>query len=222
MKNLLVPLLLLLFAACSPLQTTVRPQVDWSSISTAELTGDDNRWNLLPVTADKLKDLGLAVIPAGSGAVDVRAVLQVEDTTTLTETGALIKRPKNLTLQLLDPQTGTELARSRYQLSSTQSPRHALDLMITDLDKQIRRGTPGVGAASPPSSAHRAMPVDVPSDANPATESAPPTNAPVTPVPETPLAPPGTVSNKTEKSPWQPRFQGWQLPHEGTVPDEPY
>jgi len=133
MKNLIIALLLLLMTtACSTLKTTVRPNVDWSSLSRVEVAITDDRWNLLPQLSTKLADQGYSIVPSSTGTADLQATLQVTDSSTLSESGATVAWPRDLTLQLLDAKTGAELARSRYQLAPTQQPKQALALMVND------------------------------------------------------------------------------------------
>lgn len=227
MKNLVAALLLLLVTtACSSLQTTIRPHVDWSSLSRVEIAIDDDRWNLLPLLAARLTDHGYSIV---TDAADLRATLQVADGNTISETGAAIAWPRDLTLQLFAAETGAELARSHYQLAATQSPRHGLDLMLADLHKQIRR--PPIGTPVAQSKPSEIQPVNTPvqQEVSPNTGPEPHSaaTAEITTATESGntevAAPqPALESEKTDRSSWLPRFQSWGLDGQDKHSDDPY
>lgn len=219
MRDLLLSLtIIVLLSGCSTLQTSVRNDVDWpayTSVSVAVTPPD--RWELRTLISERLADWGLVPVDATQQPVDLAAVLEVTEGSSLAETGDVVTWPKNLLLRLYDRSNGIELARSSYQLAPTQSAKHGLTLMVNDL----RKHTSTTGAAAPPLNNNTATaPVPTPAatasrderasdPAPPADTSAPPSGG------ELSEPPPASTD-------WAPRFKGWQPWGDNTTAEEPY
>lgn len=221
MKHLLFSFIILVLASgCSTLKTSVREDVDWPAYNNVEIVvTEPDHWGLRPLVAERLADWGLVPVTNNQQNSDLLAILEVTEGSSLTETGAVKTWPKNLLLRLVDRSTNSEVARSRYQLAPTQSPKHGLTLMVNDLRKHASKTT----GATPQFQTLENKTVDIPprpslkptSVETNITASTNDTDRYSEPAAlTTPAHPPSLEErnqSKPTKSDWVPRFKGWQL-----------
>lgn len=195
---------LLILSGCSTLQTNVRRNIDWARYHHIEISvTEPDRWELRPLVAEQLAGWGFLPVEHNQQPADLTARLEVTEGTGIAETGEETAWPKILLLRLYDPSNGTELARSRYQLAPTQSPKHGLALMVKDL----RKHTSKIMTTTPQPIDHNTAIAPVQTAPASAANSTAPTKPPV------PMTAPGhnePGEPESANSDWVPRFKGWQ------------
>lgn len=232
MKHLFFGLMIIgLISGCSTLRSNVRNDVNWAAYSSVKISvTEPDRWGLQPLLAERLADWGLMPIEQNQLSADLLATLEVTEGTSLAETGAMTTWPKNLLLRLHDRANGTELARSRYELAATQSPKHGLTLMVNDLRKQTRKTTDTAPAPQPQDNRTATTPTLPAPQATPAEPSAAPATTdslrdaePATATTPDATQAPGELSEpEPATSDWAPRFKGWQPWGDSTTAGESY
>lgn len=218
----LIMTLIVLVSGCSTLRTNVRSDVDWSTYSSVAVSvPEPDRWEMRPLVIERLTDWGFVPVVGNQQHSDLLAILEVTEGSSLAENGDITTWPKNLLLRLHDRSNGAELARSRYQLAPTQSPKHGLSLMVNDLRKQTGKTTDAAAQAPQPQENKTAtIPAASPAPQDTSVEaSSIPAPAP-TPPASTSLNEPSEP--EATKSEWTPRFKGWQPWGEDNAIEEHY
>lgn len=211
MRSVIIALFfLLLTTGCSTLHTELRNDIDWAAMKTVEMPDPaiDN-WNLRPIAEQELKATGLTPLPYGSPAPDLRARFQLDEASDLTETGAVRNRVKSIQLQLFDRSGRVELARSSYELSSTQNLKQGVNALFKGLRKQLRNvGSSGTAVVqNKPEHSSSDMPQLSPKGAAADSSSLATTQVETN---QQKAAEQVNLQQKSEST-WLPRFQGWDF-----------